>query len=1253
MDLLRLIYTDYDIQNGKLIVRATGRDEYGEYRTLRIREKLPYLFVPEDEPIPSDISQLVKKVGKGYQSFDNKPVKKLLLNHPQDTNDVESFFSKPYESDIPYYRRCALDGLNGYVKIPEGKNSVHIDEIETNVEPDEPINPKIAIADIEVKVGDDGIEEMKKKANMPILCISLWDSYTNSYYQFVLDDDNLVDGRKVREYLRSHWNSDYPEYSEANVELVRCSTEKDMLNSFISQIREIQPDLISGWNFVTFDWVYLLSRMVNLDGVNPHRLSDIGGMSHRQLNSERSDVVARCVDGLPAFDMMEGYLILIFKEIRSKALDYVADKDLGIGKVEGIDINKAYEEDRSRLVAYNLIDSQLCVALDEANDIFGFFFELSEICNIPIWDTVVPMRRVDGYILSRRGDDEILPSAEEKDLPRISGALVFKPSTGVKDWVGVHDLASLYPSSIITWNISPETVTNNLEDADLIIPNIPDPDNIQEGITGDDIKWDGNGAIGTSLDEQGIIPKYLNKLFPLRDEKKELRDQYPPDDLKYKMYNNQQYSAKVLMNCFDSDTSIVTEEGIKSINEVERGELVYSIDPETKEVSLKEVIDTQKYPHSGDMINIENQFISFSVTPNHKMLVNEHFSWGNRFDDTKFVKAGDLKKKRYQIPNGSSISGDIPEEFDLFNELKRYSSEVVIKPTYHGHLFRKKMEEFDIEIKRRQENGRYIIDSDEFNEELEDDFFFRKSRRSRGQTPSSVDMEKWLEFLGWYISEGCVVDYEKYGADSKAVYITQYDEDTRKEIFELVDDLGFKPRMNKNDVIFSNSVIGEWLIDNCGKNALGKKLPEFIYSLDSSLLEHLWNSLRRGDGNSRVPHYYTSSKKLKDDMVKLGIHLGYKPRVAIQDSQRKNVGYVIQYSNNKGSFNQRHLSTETNEDGNVYCVTVSDNHTVIAGKNGKYQWIGQSTFGVLANKYWRLSGKDLGDAVTGGSRYVIWKATQYIEESGYDILFGDTDSIGVSLGKEEDEKDVVMDRGFSLEGSLNHEMDKLANEIGIEDSHPYIEKAHHGTDNLHLFEFEYEKLYRKFLQAGKKKRYAGNVTWKEGKDVDEIDITGFEFQRSDVPEISAIAQQELIEGVLRGESFEEISDSIRRLVDRMNNDFSVREYGIPAALNQPVESYPNWPRKRGSLYSNEYLGYDWRKGSSPWLIYVSESPPGLPTTDVIAIDWSDELPDGFEVDYSKMEEKCFGQPLDKVLNLLGWDWNEVKTGKQTRGIGDW
>jgi len=233
-------------------------------------------------------------------------------------------------------------------------------------------------------------------------------------------------------------------------------------------------------------------------------------------------------------------------------------------------------------------------------------------------------------------------------------------------------------------------------------------------------------------------------------------------------------------------------------------------------------------------------------------------------------------------------------------------------------------------------------------------------------------------------------------------------------------------------------------------------------------------------------------------------------------------------------------------------------------------------------------------------------------------------------------------------------MDECVEASGLEGDHPFIQPELHGTSR-HALEYEFEKLYRRFFQAGQKKRYAGNIVWKEGKDVDgEIDMTGFESKRSDSPEITSEVQPEVVNRILAGEGFTEVSDYVRGLIsDIKERQIDLYKVALPKSVGQPLRTYGNTPAARACRYSNKNLDKSWEVGDDPWMYYIRTTPPMTPGTDVIALQWDEELPDGFELDLDKTLERALEKPLKPILQEAGWKFGEVKEGAQTQSAADW
>jgi DNA polymerase I len=303
------------------------------------------------------------------------------------------------------------------------------------------------------------------------------------------------------------------------------------------------------------------------------------------------------------------------------------------------------------------------------------------------------------------------------------------------------------------------------------------------------------------------------------------------------------------------------------------------------------------------------------------------------------------------------------------------------------------------------------------------------------------------------------------------------------------------------------------------------------------------------------------------------------------------------------------------------------------------------------------------------------------------VTYGDTDSVMLEIGRVSDddlvsadevpeamreanpdaterelrERRTILETGFELEAQINDGYDEFA------------ERELNATD--HRFQIEFEKLYRRFFQAGKKKRYAGHIVWKEGKYVDDIDITGFEYKRSDIASITKRVQKEVLEQIVTGADVEEIRQYLKTEIEAFENgDVDLDDIGIPGGIGKRLESYEtDTAQVRGAKYANTFLGTNFQRGSKPKRLYLDKVHPdfwqrmeterGLDPQrnalygefktdpDVICFEYADQVPDEFEIDYETMLEKTLKGPIARVIEALGMSWDEVKSGQEQTGLG--
>ena len=321
-----------------------------------------------------------------------------------------------------------------------------------------------------------------------------------------------------------------------------------------------------------------------------------------------------------------------------------------------------------------------------------------------------------------------------------------------------------------------------------------------------------------------------------------------------------------------------------------------------------------------------------------------------------------------------------------------------------------------------------------------------------------------------------------------------------------------------------------------------------------------------------------------------------------------------------------------------------------------------SLYGVLGWERFRLYDKEMGAAVTATGRDVIEFTERAANEIGHEVAYGDTDSVMLELG-DEFSKEEAIETSFEIEEHINGRYDDFAaDDLNAEE---------------HRFQIEFEKLYRRFFQAGKKKRYAGHIVWKEGKDVDDIDITGFEYKRSDIAPITKEVQKEVIDRIVHGEDVDSVKDYVHAIIeDFQAGNVDLDDVGIPGGIGKRLDNYDtDTAQVRGAKYANLLLGTNFQRGSKPKRLYLAkvqpefwrrvESEKGLdPQTDplygdfkrdpdVICYEYADQVPAEFEVDWNTMLDKTLKGPIERILEALEVSWEEVKSGQTQTGLGSY
>jgi DNA polymerase elongation subunit (family B) len=369
-----------------------------------------------------------------FKSWDGKPVKKIPVTNP-DRYAIYEF----------------LDAL------PEAQKT---EIFEYNL-------PKIFFLDIETEISEAGFPDAET-APTRVLSISI--VYDDKIILLGLEDMPI----EMQERICNNTNKYFEKFgTKYSLKYIKYDDEFDMLYNFFYKM-VIKMPLITGWNFINYDWVYLVNRSRKLrkvvngkEYVIDPAVSSVTKRLNKVWMTNYELPLHRMV-----FDYMQLYEICdtSIKVKESSSLDFVASKLVGVEKIKyNGSLQKLYEEDFETFMYYNAVDSVLVQRIHEARNYISIIYAISSLSQIKITDVISQINNAlgslaitEGVLRNRfRNDEQIVLFRGEKDensdsAPALTGGWVKDPSVGMNRWVAIYDFASLYPTTQIQFFIACE-----------------------------------------------------------------------------------------------------------------------------------------------------------------------------------------------------------------------------------------------------------------------------------------------------------------------------------------------------------------------------------------------------------------------------------------------------------------------------------------------------------------------------------------------------------------------------------------------------------------------------------------------------------------------------------------------------------------------------------------------------------------------------------------------------------------------------
>lgn len=409
---------------------------------------------------------------------------------------------------------------------------------------------KVNVTSLDIEVASDQGFPGPDEAAHPVISITCKNNIDNIYYVWGMGDYDV---------------NKCPVVDPSMIRYKKCDDEIALLLDFVHfwHSQTMCPDVVTGWHTRGFDIPYLVNRIKNVIGgdtykkmspwlaVNAKTIPMTGG---REMHVYELEGIQQ-LDYLDLFRKF-GYS---YGQQESYKLDHIAHVVLGDAKLsyeEHGNLHTLYREDYQKFIDYNIKDVELVDRLEEKMGLITLAMVMAYRGGVnysetfgttSIWDSII-------YRILH-AQQTVVPPKVMQHKSQYPGAYVKDPIAGSYKWVVSFDLNSLYPLTIVQYNMSIETLVPGK------IPGV-EPDRYLSGeitaanMAGGDYTLT---ATGTRFrrDKQGVIPMIINQYYA---ERVSIKKQMLAAKQEYEVkksrvleneintLENQQMAIKILMN---------------------------------------------------------------------------------------------------------------------------------------------------------------------------------------------------------------------------------------------------------------------------------------------------------------------------------------------------------------------------------------------------------------------------------------------------------------------------------------------------------------------------------------------------------------------------------------------------------------------------------------------------------------------------------------------------------------------------------
>ena len=369
-----------------------------------------------------------------YMSMSKEACSRFDFDSKEEYEQAKRLPIKKFESDISPVDRVLIDKFYG---LP---------------------TPVVNFAFLDIEVDYDSKIGFSRPSNpyAPINAVTVYKSWTQTYVTIAVPPKNW-DGISPTNDMAK----DFDVHVKTEFKIV--GDEADLLIEFFRQIDS--ADIISGWNSDFFDLPYMVKRTEMTLGKRALGKWGFPGCRFPQFKEQErfgaKELVAQ-IYGRTHLDYLQLFKKFTFGGRTSYALGSIMEDEIGYSKLEyeGT-LEELYNNDFIKFCFYNLRDVEGLVMLDNK---FKFIALTNQMAheNCVMFDSILgTVKYVETGVTAFAHYEMQLVVKDKKiatDGEKVEGAIVLTPRKGLHKWGGSVDINSLYPNTIRSLNISPETL---------------------------------------------------------------------------------------------------------------------------------------------------------------------------------------------------------------------------------------------------------------------------------------------------------------------------------------------------------------------------------------------------------------------------------------------------------------------------------------------------------------------------------------------------------------------------------------------------------------------------------------------------------------------------------------------------------------------------------------------------------------------------------------------------------------------------